>query len=274
MDDPRTPPSPIPVRDTAELLFGHDPLPGIVAVERFGGDGVRLYRRHDGTVSMAEDQFRPWLLAERAERWRGLRAGPVIEELAGEHPLRYLVEFPDWSRFLDAVQGAQDAGDRIFRLRSPVEQYLVRSGRTLFKDMVFADPRRLQIDIETTGLEARDPESQVIVIAIKSSDGVEELLVLEHDEAELLQRVTERVRALDPDVIEGHNLFNFDLPFLATRAERVGVSLRWGRDGSPVRIGSGTSRFKAGALTMPYTPAYIYGRHIVDTYQQIQRYDI
>ena len=39
-------------------------------------------------------------------------------------------------------------------------------------------------------------------------------------------------------------------------------------------MGSGTARFKAGALTMPYTPAYIHGRHIIDTYQQIQRYDI
>ena len=86
--------------------------------------------------------------------------------------------------------------------------------------------------------------------------------------------MTERLRELDPDVIEGHNLFNFDLPFLVARAERLGVALRWGRDGSPVRIGAGTSRFKAGALTMPYTPAYIHGRHVVDTYQQIQRYDI
>ncbi|MDQ3227894.1 MAG: DNA polymerase [Chloroflexota bacterium] len=274
MDDRHSSPSSIPVRDTAELLYGHDPLPGIVAVERFGNDGVRLYRRSDGTVSVAEAPFRPWLLAERAERWRVHHAAPDITELAGEHALRYLVEFADWPRYLDAVQLAQDAGDRIFRLRSPVEQYLVRSGRTLFKDMVFADPKRLQIDIETTGLDAHDPESRVIVVAIKASEGVEELLLLEHDEAELLARVTERLRALDPDVIEGHNLFNFDLPFLVTRADRFGVSLRWGRDGSPLRIGAGTSRFKAGALTMPYTPAYIHGRHIVDTYQQIQRYDI
>ena len=35
--------------------------------------------------------------------------------------------------------------------------------------------------------------------------------------------MTERLRELDPDVIEGHNLFNFDLPFMAARAERLGV---------------------------------------------------
>ena len=266
--------STIALRQTADLLFGHDPLPGIVAVERLGGDRVRLYRREDGAVSAVEDEFRPWLLAERAEPWRGRRGVAGLEVLAGDHALRYLIEFENWPAFLDAAQGAQETGERFFRLRSPVEQYLVRSGRTLFKGMIFAEPRRLQLDIETTGLDARDPDSQVIVVALKSGNDVEELYWLEDGEAELLARVSERLLEIDPDAIEGHNLFNFDLPFLVARAERLGVPLRWGRDGSPVRIGTGNARFKAGPLTMPYTPAYIHGRHVIDTYQQIQRYDI
>ena len=266
-------PSPLPTRSTEDLLYGNDPLPGIVAVEHAGMDRIRLYRRVDGGVVAEEDTFRPWLLAERADPWRTVRGAPAITSLTGDHALRYLVEFPDWPTFYDAARNAQDAGERFFRLRSPVEQYLVRNGRTLFKGMVFADLRRLQIDIETTGFDARDAESQVIVVALKCGD-VEELLVLEGNEADLLARTTARLRELDPDVIEGHNLFNFDLPFLAARAERLGVPLTWGRDGSVLRIGSGQSRFKAGPLTMPYTPAYVHGRHVVDTYQQIQRYDI
>jgi DNA polymerase I len=273
VNHPGVSPSTVPLRETAELLYGHDPTPGIVAVERLGSDRVRLYRRRGDTLSTEDDALRPWLLAERPEPWQGQR-GAAIETLAGEHALRFLVEFAAWPSFLDAVQRGQDTGERFFRLRSPVEQYLVRSGRTLFKDMVFAEPRRLQIDIETTGLDARDPQSQVIVVAMKCGDDIEELSWLEDGEAELLARVSERLLELDPDVIEGHNLFNFDLPFLVARAERLGVPLRWGRDGSPIRIGSGSARFKAGALTMPYTPAYIHGRHVLDTYQQIQRYDI
>jgi DNA polymerase I len=274
VNHPSAPSAAIPLRETTELLFGHDPLPGIVAVERLGSHQVRVYRRRDGDVIAEEDVLRPWLLAERAEPWHGRRAVASVETLAGNHALRYLVEFADWPGLLDAAQGAQEAGERVFRLRSPVEQYLVRTGRTLFKDMVFAEPRRLQIDIETTGLDARDPRNQVIIIAVKAGDDVEELYWLEESEAELLARVSERLIALDPDIIEGHNLFNFDLPFLVARAERLGVPLRWGRDGSPVRIGTGAARFKAGPLTMPYTPAYVHGRHIIDTYQQIQRYDI
>ncbi len=274
MDIPSLPRSGLPVRDTDALLYGNDPLTGIVAVDHAGGKGVRVYRRLGEGVSVEEDQFRPWLLAERAEPWQRLAAQPAIERLAGEHPLRYLVEFADWWSLQDAARDAQNTGERFFRLRSPVEQYLVRSGRTLFKGMVFADLCRVQLDIETTGFHAHDPQSQVIAVAIRSGETVEEVLALESDEADLLERLTERLRELDPDVIEGHNIFNFDLPFLVARADRFGVPLLWGRDGSEVRLGSGNARFKAGALTLPYTPAYIYGRHVVDTYQQIQRYDI
>jgi hypothetical protein len=49
------------------------------------------------------------------------------------------------------------------------------------------------------------------------------------------------------------------------RAARCGVELRWGRDGSALRIGVGQQRFKVGALILPYTPAHVFGRHIVDT---------
>ena len=73
-----------------------------------------------------------------------------------------------------------------------------------------------------------------------------ELHVLRDDEGELLERVTARIGELDPDVIEGHNLFNFDLPYMVARADRHGVPLTWGRDGSEVRLGAGQARFKAG----------------------------
>ncbi|MEZ4521662.1 MAG: DNA polymerase domain-containing protein, partial [Thermomicrobiales bacterium] len=90
---------------------------------------------------------------------------------------------------------------------------------------------------------------------------------------ELIEQLGEWIQLHDPDVIEGHNIFNFDLPFLARRAARHGIDLKWGRDGSPVRFGN-RQRFKAGARTIPYESAYVRGRHIVDTYQQIQRHDV
>ena len=261
--------------DTAQILYGADPLERIVAVEPAGPDRMRLFLREPGApTTTIDERFEPWLLAERGEPWAGLWSNPSVEPLAGDHAYRFLVTFRDWSSLLDAARAAQDAGERFFRLRSPVEQHLVRIGHTLFKGMTFDDLRRLQIDIETTGFDASDPASEVIVVALRGPDGVVETLWAEQGEADLIERTTERICAIDPDTIEGHNLFNFDLPFLATRAARHGLGLHWGRDGSTLRLGNGSARFKAGPLTMPYTPAYVHGRHVIDTYQQIQRYDI
>ena len=168
MDHRPHPLSDASARDTTDLLYGDDATLGIVAVEQLGANRVRLYQRSDNGVIVEDAPFLPWLLAERAEPWQAARGAPSVEALAGDHSLRYLVEFPDWSSHFDAVRSAQDAGERFFRLRSPVEQYLVRSRRTLFKEMVFSDLKRLQIDIETTGLDPQDPESQIIVVALKS----------------------------------------------------------------------------------------------------------
>src|ERR687898_21590 len=190
MDQRPHPLSNAPARDTSDLLYGDDPTPGLVAVEQLGANRVRLYRRTGDGVIVEDAPFSPWLLAERAEPWHATRGAPRVEPLAGDHPLRYLVEHPDWSSHLDAVRSAEEAGGRFFRFRSPVEQYLVRSRRTLFKEMVFSDLKRLQIDIETTGLDPHNPESQIIVVAVRSSLGTEEIFTLRTNEAELLEQVT------------------------------------------------------------------------------------
>src|SRR4051812_41584231 len=101
MDGPLQAPLAVPAYPTDHLLYGDDPLQGIVAVERVGLTGIRLYRRDDGGLVSEEAPFRPWLLAERREVWTPLRGLQSVEALEGNHALRYLVEFADWSAFLD-----------------------------------------------------------------------------------------------------------------------------------------------------------------------------
>jgi len=258
------------------LLYGSDRTPRIVAVERAGVDAMLLYCRNvDGSTSTLRDQFRPWLVADRAEPWAALRRQPQITTLVGDHPLRFLIRFASWPDFVDAERAARETKETYVRLRSPIEQYLLWTGKTLFKDMIFDDLRRLQVDIETTSLNPAAPDAEIIGIAIRSSTGDEAYLgrAPHEPESNLFRELNDWIRENDPDIIEGHNVFNFDVPFLISRAERLGIPLVWGRDGSPPRLGQAPQRFKVGAMTLPFTPCYIQGRHVIDTYQQIQRYD-
>ncbi len=138
--------------------------------------------------------------------------------------------------------------------------------------MAFEDLRRMQLDIETLGFDPTVPDAQVIMVAMRQGDW-EDVLLLETDEADLLRRTVDRIQELDPDVIEGHNIFNFDLPYLVERARLADVHLSLGRDGSGPTVADFTQRFRVGQISLPFSTVHIYGRHVIDTYQQIQRWD-
>ena len=167
-----------------------------------------------------------------------------------------------------------------FASNDPVQQYLTARGRTLFKGMRFEDLRRLQIGIETTvsdGFEFSSPERDAIAaVALSDSTGWEEILVVEPNSIEsergTLETLTSIIQTRDPDVIEGHNLFKFDLPFVAARAKRLKVRPAWGRDGSP--LASRPSRLQIAEKVIQYPKFVAGGRHIVDTWALAQYYDV
>ena len=260
--------------DVQRLLYGTDPAPGIVAAEFRPPNRVLLYQRdpESGETAVIERQFRPWLVASDNARWQGFRPAPVSTPLAGEHPLGTLVEFETWEQYRRAMNLVPDRSPDVYATNAPVSQFLMASGVTLFKEMAFTDLRRMQLDIETLGLDPGVDDAEIIMVAIKQGDH-EDLLMLETTEADLIARFVEVFTRLDPDVIEGHNLFNFDLPYIIERARRHNVPLPLGRDGSLIATSDSTQRFRVGPTSIPYTMAHIHGRHIVDTYQQIQRYD-
>lgn len=163
-------------------------------------------------------------------------------------------------------------------INHPVQQHMLLTGRVLFKGMVFDDLRRMQVDIEThtaPGFEFCNPDREadrIAIIAMGDSSGWEEALCESSgDEKRLIERFVEVVRERDPDVIEGHNIFKFDLAYISARAARHGVKLALGRDGSLLRSRAG--RFTAGERAISYPRFEIAGRHIVDTYFLLQAYD-
>lgn len=248
-------------------LFGRDPQAGIVAIEFDGESEVQVFiREESGFTRVERHSFRPF-------RW--VSAGTAdATPLAGGHTLASLLEYDDWTAF---QAGARNAGPT-FSLSDPIQQFLTRSGKTLFKEMTFESLRRLAIHIEVH----RDPLSPHIdpdrdplrTIALRDSSGWEIQLEADNEEMErgALERLSEIIAERDPDVIEGHSLFKVILPHLAARARRYRMRLRWGRDGSPLTTRS--SRLQIAEKAIQYTRFSARGRHCVDTWVLAQLYDV
>jgi len=270
-----------------ELLFGGDGTEGIVAVEPVGEDRMRLFLRQNGGLHFRDDPFTPFLLLTDTGLLRGFRGPFLVEPLSPGNDYRFLVWFEGWAACRKAVAhlqkrtGAPASSPQApyLFLSDPVQQHLLFTGKTLFKGMPFRDLHRLALDIETAtapGYTFSNPvreEDRILSIALMDSRDYEEVLFARDlGEKEMLEALGERIARLDPDVIEGHNLFNFDLEYITTRARRHRVSLQWGRDGSQPKIRR--SRFTVAERVIDYTRMDIFGRHVVDTLFLLQYYDV
>jgi DNA polymerase I len=284
-----------------EWLWGWDPTPGIVSVWAEADGRATVWRRlpETGALVREEERYRPWLLLDLLDDLRhlGSRLAPEgaadadvwYRELTGAGELRFLVSAPDAGRLAASVlDGAsRRLGQRVPHLRElgansvlslpPEEQYLVATGRTYFRDLAFDQLRRLQFDLETTGLDpSRD---RIFMVAVKHPSGATEVLEVQGSgdagEADLLRRLIETIRAADPDVIENHNLHGFDLPFVAQRARRVGVPVPLGRLGAlglrerAAMRGTPREGDTGGRRVRFVAP----GRELIDTLDAVQRYD-
>lgn len=273
------------------LIFGSNEDVGLVAAEHLpakkGQDEFLLFVRKDIKTEQMREPFFPFLWLEDKNLLPDLPLEFEVQSLTGENPLNIILRFRFWKEFqhcvskLKAVTGKNpsDPSAPFFFLNDPTQQYLLATGRTLFKGMSFGDLKRLQVDIETYtagDYEFSNPDREtdrIIAIALADQTGWTEVLSgTALDEKMMLQRFVDIVRERDPDVLEGHNLFKFDLPYLAARAKLHKFKLALGRDGSAPNVRP--SRFNVAERTISYPRAEIFGRHVVDTFFLAQIYDV
>src|SRR5213594_399385 len=263
------------------LLFGADPTPRIVAIELGETGTVKVYRRErDGSTIADVEPFHPFVWADSDV----VDLGIETEKLRGDLKYGWLITVDSWKELIALRNGLKNTGRDLFAFTDPVQHYLTATSRTLFKDLPFEELKRMQLEV----LSFEGDDDHIMSIALSDNTGWEELIIVdpnnvEESERNALRRLTALIKERDPDVIEGHNLFRFDLSYLVSRAKKLKTKLDWGR--TRLRQGYGAaeaggflrsrpSRLQIAEKTIDYPKFTIDGRHFVDTFLLAQFYDV
>jgi len=224
---------------------------------------VQLFGRFDGADGapflVEDDRARPSFFVPRAavDRLRqasGIEVRPTaLRDLAGRELVEVRTETPAGVARLRDRLGHADALeadvrfayrfliDRGLRAGVAIEGEPVREANGLlrFENPVLAPAdakpalRFVSLDLETT------PDASRVLAAALVGAGADEAhliapgpvagAIAHPDEAALLRALLARIAALDPDVLLGWNVVDFDLRVLAARCEACGVPAELGR---------------------------------------------
>src|SRR3989442_249705 len=253
------------------MLFGADPTPRIVAIELGETGTIKVYRREQsGSTPVDVEPFHPFVWADSDV----VDLGIETEKLRGDLKYGWLITVDSWKELIALRNGLKNAGRDFFAFTDPVQHYLTATGRTLFKELPFEELKRMQLEVLSfaepiAGVADPGPTDHLMSIALSDNSGWEELIIVdqknvEESERNALKRLTSLIEERDPDVIEGHNLFRFDLPYLVTRARKAKTKLNWGRSAGFLR--SRPSRLQIAEKTIDYPKFTIDGRHFVDPF--------
>lgn len=122
----------------------------------------------------------------------------------------------------------------------------------------------LSIDIETDPAASRllsvalvGCGASEVMLCVPAGSAVPPIATGFPDELSLVKALTQRVRELDPDVITGWNVIDFDLAVLQRVAQRLGMPLALGRDSQALRLRS------SNYARAPHQ-AFVSGRVVLD----------
>jgi DNA polymerase I len=265
------------------LLYGHNPEERIVAVQQLNDQTIRLFKRVEGKILHRDVEFFPFFFLTDEAFIKDFPKKFWLKKLAGNNFYQFIAAFSRWSEMWEAVhfilrQYNKSHSPRISSYQElkeilvradPVRQFLLQSGITLFKGMEFEDLVRLHIDVQCTHATGKkrtnkNIEEQILVITLLTSDGDKYILKTpKQSEQVVLKQGIQLINEIDPDVIEGYDLFGKILPALGRACERQQVPFAVGRSGSDMRTPSGFST--AGLGESEWFSYDIFGRHLVDT---------
>jgi DNA polymerase elongation subunit (family B) len=254
-----------------DLIFGKNKTENVVSVEVNNGI-LTLFKENAGVITTEELPAPYYLITEKKVDQRQTF-------LPGGQEYKWLAEFDLEEDYITAVKHLYKTRQDFWRVYDYKEMNLIRQGITYFKGMKMSDVSILSFDIETTGVK-KNADSQVLLISntVRRNGKLSRRLFSLEDyetQADMIDDWCLWVREQDASILCGHNIFGFDLPYLAHVAQMHNTDLYIGRDGSAIRFNEKASNFrKDGSQTYEYFNAHVYGRELIDTFFLAIKYDI
>lgn len=301
--------------DIDAFLAGNDPMEHIIKIE-CGYDENKvsiIYRNEEGKKRIKRDYFKPFVwcnertakslyggdratLKVNMERYnlgcKKLRTerndGTIPERM--EHGYKFMFYakgamcYNEFMKFFDdggiPIYKDKDDGTKPYIAVSPVEQYMIQTGKRMFKGYDnYDDLVRLEWDLETEGL---DPNKDAISqIGIRTNKGYEKIITIDGEGNEKLKNEFNAIleffniiKELQPDVITGHNTENFDWNFINVRLQLRNLSLKNVTNGLfPRGIYKKKKQqvLKLGGEMEYYYPTIMWGYNITDSLFAVRR---
>lgn len=253
-----------------QLLYGTSKLEHIVACDYDVDNRLKIWLETPGQPVTEKTFNVPRWLVSKTER-------PGWFELKGTLPYRWMKTFSTSREYWDTRRAGNR--DEFLGVYDEREIALVIGGFTQFKGMEPKDVSVLAFDIEATGIE-HGPEAKTLIISNTYRRGPNvERRMFTYDEypsqGEMIRAWCDWVREVNPSLIIGHNIYTYDLPYLAHCALKDGYRMLLGRDGSEVQFNKYESKFRRdGSQFYPYNGVRIFGRQIIDTFFLSIKYDV
>lgn len=255
-----------------KVIHGKDVTPNIVGAE-VDQDELILYIRDGDEVKRVNRTNEHYVLL--SEYNDSIAPG----RLKGNNHYKYFKKFMNSSQKRSFTQACRHKGRDFWTCYNDVEASMIKYGFTMYKDMKLSDLSVLSFDIETTGLDKEKCDVKLISNTFRDAAGVLHRRMFAYDSypdtKSFIEDWCNWVVTIDPDIICGHNIINFDFAVLEHVSRKCGANLSLGRDKSNVHINKYVSQFrKDGSQSYDYQNVNIHGREVIDTFFLSLKYDI
>jgi DNA polymerase elongation subunit (family B) len=252
-----------------KLIYGRNDFQKIVSIEPLDGQ-LEIFHLENNEIKSTIIDNSYWILSSRKEKEDWVK-------LKGNLHFKYGKQYKSISEYYYNKKRLKEKDT--FTIGDLKENSLINKGLTYYKGLSPKDLPILTFDIESTSLKM-DESAKVLLISntYRNKDKVE-IKLFAYDEywsqGEMLEAWCQWVREKNPAIICGHNIYNYDLPYLQYIADKEGIQLELGMDKSPIKFNPYESKFrKDQTQDIHYRKAYIYGRELVDTMFLAIKYDI